>query len=395
MDPVRNPFAPGAGIRPPALAGRDELLERGLIALRRTKAGRSSKSLVLIGLRGVGKTVLLERLCESAESEGIVTVRIEAPENRSLPSLIVPQLRIALLRLSRQENSRQRAQIALQALAGFVKALKFRFSDIEVNLDMTSEPGLADSSDFETDLGDVIRSASLAAKAAGTALALFIDEIQYLGEEELSVLITVLHRMSQESNPVVLFGAGLPQIIGKLGRAKSYAEGLFEFPTVDRLGDEAAVVALQEPVRAEGADFTLEAAAEILRQTRGYPYYVQEWGKHAWDVALASPITLFDVQTATILAVASLDESFFRVRFERLSPSERRYLRAMADLGDGPCRSADIAAMLGRAVTSLGPTRNNLINKGMVFSPSHGDLAFTVPLFHEFMRRVMPGDDWL
>ncbi len=394
MDPVSNPYAPGAGTPPPELAGRDELRETVRIALERVRAGRPTKSILMVGLRGVGKTVLLDRLREDAESVGIQTLRVEAPESRSLPAILAPQLRQALLRLARNEQAREFAQRALRGLAGFAKALKFKYQDIEVGFDFEPEPGLADNGDLEHDLQALLEVTGAAAKNAGTALVMFVDELQYVAEEELAALITALHRTAQRSLPVVLVGAGLPQLPGKMGRAKSYAERLFDFPQIGPLTREAARVAITKPAIDQGVSVDADALDQIIQETRGYPYFLQEWGKHAWDGADESPITLQDVKRATASAIAALDESFFRVRFDRLTPLEKKYLRAMAELGAGPHRSGDIAEQLGREVTSLGPTRSQLIVKGMIWSPSHGDTAFTVPLFDEFMNRIMPGDDW-
>lgn len=348
----------------------------------------------MVGLRGVGKTVLLDRMRDDAEGAGIHTLRIEAPEDRSLPAILAPELRQSLLRLSRNEQAKALAQRALRALAGFAKALKVKYEDIEVGLDFDPEPGLADSGDLDHDLLALLESAGAAAQTAGTALAIFLDELQYVKEDELAALITALHRTAQRSLPVILVGAGLPQLRGRMGNAKSYAERLFDFPEVGPLSPEAAKLAVEKPANDEGVEVTPDALDRIVSETRGYPYFLQEWGKHSWDTAEASPITREDVEDASASAIAALDESFFRVRFDRLTPSEKRYLRAMAELGSGPHRSGDIAETLGREVTSLGPTRNNLIAKGMIYSPSHGDTAFTVPLFDEFMRRIMPGDDW-
>ncbi|MCC6468652.1 MAG: ATP-binding protein [Alphaproteobacteria bacterium] len=394
MDPIRNPYAPGAGTPPPELAGRDELREAIRIALARMRAGRPAKSILMVGLRGVGKTVLLDRMRDDAEAEGIHTIRIEAPENRSLPSILAPQLRQALLRLSQISRAKKLAQRALRGLAGFAKALKVKYQDIEVGFDFDPEPGLADNGDLEHDLQALLEVAGEAAKAGGTALAIFVDELQYVKEEELAALITALHRTAQRSLPVVLVGAGLPQLPGRMGRAKSYAERLFDFPLVGPLSPDAARLAIAKPARDQGVAIVEDAMQRIFKETHGYPYFLQEWGKHAWDAAQSSPITVRDVEVASKSAVAALDESFFRVRFDRLTPLEKRYLRAMAELGPGPHRSGDIADVMGRDVTSLGPTRGQLIAKGMIWSPSHGDTAFTVPLFDQFMRRIMPGDDW-
>jgi len=394
VDPVKNPFAPGAGIPPPELAGRDELREVIRVALERVRLGLPAKSILMVGLRGVGKTVLLDRMREDAEAAGLQTVRAEAPENRSLPALLAPQLRVALLRLSRNQQARDLAVRALRGLAGFARALKVKYQDIEVGLDFDPEPGLADNGDLEHDLQALLEVVGAAAKQANTALVLLIDELQYVEEEQLAALITALHRAAQRRLPVVLVGAGLPQLRGQMGRARSYAERLFDFPEVGPLSEHAARIAIAKPAQEQGVEVTEDALQSIVTWTRGYPYFLQEWGKHAWDAAAASPITREDVRRASVTAIAALDESFFRVRFDRLTPSEKRYLRAMAEMGPGPHRSGDIADQLGRKVTSLGPTRNQLIAKGMIWSPSHGDTAFTVPLFDEFMRRIMPGDGW-
>lgn len=394
MDPVQNPFAPGAGSPPPELAGRDALLEAARVALARIRIGRQAKSLLMVGLRGVGKTVLLDRMRADAEAAGFETVRIEAPERRSLPALLAPALRVALLKLSRRERASTKAKHALRALAGFAKALKVKYGDIEVGIDFEPEAGLADNGDLEQDLPALLQAAGEAAKADNTALVLFIDELQYVAEDELAALITSLHRCAQLQLPITLVGAGLPQLRGQTGRAKSYAERLFEFPEVGPLDEEAATLAITKPVRDQGADIEAKATARIVAETQGYPYFIQEWGKHSWEAADDSPISVNDVTRARVSALAALDASFFRVRFDRLTPTEKRYLRAMAELGPGPHRSGDIAGVLDRNVTALGPLRNQLISKGMIWSPAHGDTAFTVPLFDEFMKRSMPGDDW-
>ena len=394
MDPVLNPYAPGAGTQPPELAGRDDVRTAAQTALLRTKVGRSSKSTLMVGLRGVGKTVLLERIRQEAEANGIYTLQIEAPEDRSLPSMIVPQLRVALLKISTKEAARQMANRALRGLAGFVKALKVEYQGIGVTLDMPAEPGLADSGDLETDLQDLLEVVGVAAKADESCVALFIDELQYVKEDELAALITALHRTAQRGLPVTMVGAGLPQVRGRMGKAKSYAERLFEFPEIGPLSPEDAKLAIAKPAKDEGVDIEPFALDAIVTQTQCYPYFLQEWGKHVWDVAERSPITVSNVKVATRQAVADLDASFFLVRFDRLTPTEKRYLRAMAQLGQGPHRSGDIASVLARSVTSLAPTRSQLINKGMIWSPSHGDTAFTVPMFDEFMVRIIPEEEW-
>ena len=394
MNPLRNPYAPGAGTPPPELAGREEIRESARIALERIRLGRPNKSLMMIGLRGVGKTVLLNRIRQDAEAGGITALRVEAPENRSLPSILVPQLRSALLALSRREAAKDLAQRALRGLAGFASALKIKYRDIEASFDFAPEPGLADNGDLEVDLPDLLGVVGEAARADGTCVALFIDELQYVKEDEFGALIAALHRTTQLSLPVTVVGAGLPQLLGRMGKAKSYAERLFDFQTIGALSSEDAKLAIAKPVQEEGVEIEEAALDAIVAKTQCYPYFLQEWGKHVWNVADISPITAANVATASLEATADLDESFFMVRFDRVTPSEKKYLRAMAQIGPGPHRSGDIAGVLSRNVTALAPVRNQLINKGMIWSPSHGDTTFTVPMFDEFMRRIMPGDDW-
>lgn len=390
MDPRLNPYAPGAGTPPPELAGRDDLIERAAIALDRIRAHRSARSFILYGLRGVGKTVLLNRIRLDAEARGIASVKIEAPEERSLPSLLAPALRATLLRLNRGEAAKAGAMKAMRALASFAKALKVKYQDLEFGLDIESEQGLADSGNLDNDLTDLLATVGAAAAERETAVVLFVDELQYVPEDQLASLITALHSASQDQLPITMVAAGLPQLVGQTGRAKSYAQRLFEFAPVDRLDDAAARAALTVPAGKEGVAYEPAAVAEILEQTRGYPYFLQEWGKHSWNVAQGSPIRGQDSERATVEALAELDASFFRVRFDRLTPTEKRYMRAMAELGPGPHRSGDIAEVLGRKVTTVAPLRNSLIAKGMVYSPAHGDTAFTVPLFDAFMKRIMP-----
>lgn len=392
MDRRRNPFAPGAGTPPPELAGRDDLLERASVALDRIRNQRGARSFILYGLRGVGKTVLLSTIWNRAEDEGMIIVAIEAPENRSLPGILVPALRASLLRLNRVKHATEGVTRALRALAGFAK-LKVRYADLEVAVDFEPEPGLADSGDLESDLADLLIAVGQAAKERKTAVILAIDEMQYVPEEQLAALISALHRASQRQLPITVVGAGLPQLLGQMGNAKSYAERLFEFVPIGPLDHEAARNAIKLPIERENESISEAAIVAIISDTEGYPYFLQEWGKHSWDCADASPIEEQDIAAAREAALAELDASFFRVRFDRLTPAEKRYLRAMAELGAGPHRSGDVAEILAVKVTSVAPTRNSLIAKGMIFSPAHGDTAFTVPLFDSFMRRVMPALD--
>lgn len=394
MDPIQNPYSPGAGMPPPELAGRDDLVERMRIMLERTRRGRPANSVLLVGLRGVGKTVLLLKMGSYARSRGILVSQVEAPESRSLPAILAPAIRTAMIRLTKRARARELARRALRGLAGFAGALRDRYRDIAVGLDLDPEPGLADNGDLELDLPDLLEAVGRACRTADTGLALFIDELQYVAESELAALTAALHRTAQHQLPVTLVGAGLPQLRGRMGRAKSYAERLFDFPQVGPLAPEAAAVAITRPAAELGIRYRKRAVDMIVGESEGYPYFLQEWGKHVWDAAERSPITEGDVRSASATAVAALDESFFMVRFDRLTPSERVYLRAMAELGPGPHRSGDIATELDRTVTSLGPVRAKLISKGMIWSPAHGDTAFTVPRFDGFMRRIVPAPDW-
>jgi hypothetical protein len=390
MDPVRNPFAPGAGTPPPELTGRDEILEKARVTLARIRLRRSAKSLLLVGLRGVGKTVLLNRIRQVAEAEGYLVELIEAPEQKNIAELLVPALRKILLRLDDYRNVSDKVKRAIRTLKSFVGAVKLTYGEIEIGLDIDAERGAADSGDLERDLQDLFVAVGEAALARDTAVAIVIDELQYLHEKELSALIMAVHRVAQNQLPLALIGAGLPQLVGLTGDSKSYAERLFEFPEVGPLTDSDAKRALTEPAQREGVIFEPKALAEILRVTQGYPYFLQEWGYHAWNVAEASPITVSVIQRTNQIATERLDESFFRVRFDRLTPAEKRYLRAVAELGPGQHRSGAIADILGVKVNQVGPVRSSLIRKGMIYSPQHGDTAFTVPLFDQFMRRAIP-----
>lgn len=392
MDELRNPFVPGAGAPPPELTGREALLDRARVTLERVRRRRSSKSFIAVGLRGVGKTVLLTRVRQMAADAGYHICAVEAHEQKALAELLVPHLRRVLLELDRLGALNEQVKRALRVLKGFMSSVKLKVGDAELSLDVNAEAGTADSGDLEADLPELFVALGKAAAARGAAVALILDEIQYLSERDMGALIMALHRTAQDTLPVVMVAAGLPQVVGLSGRSKSYAERLFDFPPVDALREEDATRALAGPANEEDASFTQDALEQIVRITRGYPYFLQEWGYHSWNEALTSPITKTDVERASVLAVQRLDESFFRVRFDRLTPREKDYLRAMADLGDGPHRSGDIAESLGMRVQSAGPLRNSLIGKGMIYSPAHGDTAFTVPLFDEFLRRIMP--DW-
>jgi hypothetical protein len=337
----------------------------------------------------VGKTVLLRRIGDQALGAGLDVLTVEAPEGRSLPAMLAPQLRAAMLRLSARRRAVESAQRALRAVAGFAQ-LRARYADLELVIDLAPEPGLADSGDLDSDLRDVFEACAIAAKETESALVLMIDELQYVPEPELASLVVALHACAQRNLPITLVGAGLPQVRGQFGDAKSYAERMFEFPMIGPLSESAARDALNKPVAEFGVRFLPSALDHILERTQCYPYFLQEWGKASWDSAAGPSISLDDARQASVVAEAVLDASFFRVRFDRLRPSEKEYLRAMAELGAGPHASGAIATQMGRKVASLAPTRASLIAKGMVWSPAYGDTAFTVPLFDEFMRRIMP-----
>lgn len=390
MNPMTNPFSPGAGSPPPELAGRAPLLEQGRLTLGRVKARRPERSFLLIGLRGVGKTVLLNKMRELADSTGYSSVLIEAHEGKPLATLLLPALRQLMIALDRMAQISQKVKRGLRVLRSFFNGIKLKYRDVEVGIDVDPETGVADSGSLEADLSQVFIALGEAAQDRGAAVALIIDEMQYLSEEELSALIMAMHQISQRQLPVVLIGAGLPQLVGLAGRSKSYAERLFQFPEVGALQPPDAVAALQEPVQDQGVLFTQEALEEIIRQTKGYPYFLQEWGYQAWNLAPASPIGVDVVHQATIESIRRLDTNFFRVRFDRLTPREKQYLRALADMGETVQRSGEIAERLGVKVQTIAPVRNGLIRKGMIYSPAHGDTAFTVPLFADFMKRIMP-----
>ncbi|MCY4453117.1 MAG: ATP-binding protein [Immundisolibacterales bacterium] len=394
MNPLDNPFAPGAGSPPPELAGRAELLGSIHVAAERTRRLLAARSVLLLGLRGVGKTVLLDRVHDQAQADGLATIMIEATERSPLPALLAAELHRVLLRLSRQQRVRDLGSRAMRVLAGFVSALNLKYGGIELGIDAPGEPGVADSGDLELDLAALFEAVGAAASASDTALIMLVDEFQYVPKVELAALISALHRAAQRRLPIFLAAAGLPQLRARVAEAKTYAERLFEFREIGPLDEGATTDAVAKPIRARDIDIVPDALRMIFSETQGYPYFLQEWGKHAWDVAERSPIDTGDIARASDEVSASLDAGFFRARFDRLTTAQKRYLRAMAELGPGPHRSGEIARNLDRKVTSLGPTRAQLIAKGMVWSAARGDTAFTVPLFDRFMRRIMPGPEW-
>jgi energy-coupling factor transporter ATP-binding protein EcfA2 len=390
MNPITNPFSPGAGSPPPELVGRDPVLEQSRILLGRVKERRSEKSLLLTGLRGVGKTVLLNEIERLAKAANYRTIVVEAHENKPLGPLLAQHLRTILFELDRMAGAGDKAKRGLRVLRSFLGALKITYNDITIGLDIDPEQGSADSGDLEIDLPNLFVAVAEAAEERKCAVAMLIDEIQYLNQKELGALIMAMHKIQQRQLPLVLLGAGLPILPGLAGDSKSYAERLFNFPEVGALSEDDTAKALREPAQAVGVVFEIAALKEIYRLTKGYPYFLQEWGYQSWNHAPTTTITLDVVQTATPRVIDRLDQNFFRVRFDRLTPNEKNFLRAVAELGPGAHRTGAIADVLGVKITSLGPVRAKLMKKGMIYSPAHGDMAFTVPLFDEFMIRTIP-----
>lgn len=383
MERFKNPYRPGGGSAPPALVGRDALVDDFRIALQRARAGRPGKSYMPLGLRGVGKTVLLNRFAEIAVEEGMKVGFIEAPDTGDFRLMMATHLRKILIELSTGS-----VRWAVGKALGVLKSFELQLpGDVSLGLNVDALAGQADSGLLTEDLTDLLVSAGQAAAECGSGLLLAIDEVQYLAKKELGAVITAIHRTTQLDLPVVLVGAGLPQLAGLAGEAKSYSERLFEFPVINSLGDADAAEAIVAPARDLGVEFETAAVDQIVRESSGYPYFLQEWGYRVWNQSPRSPITPDDVTSSRSEVIRALDESFFRVRFDRLTPKEKQYLAAMARLGPGPHRSGDIAAELGVKVQSVAPRRSNLIAKGMIYSPTHGDTAFTVPIFDQFLQR--------
>lgn len=390
MDLIKNPYSPGAGSPPPELVGRDPILEQARILIGRIKNKRSEKSMLLTGLRGVGKTVLLNEIDRMAKESGCQTISIEAHENKALGPMIAPYLRSLLFDLDRMAGVRDKVKRGLAVLRSFIGALQLTIHDVTFGLDIEPERGTADSGDLEIDLPNLFIAIGEAAEDRKCVIVILIDEIQYFNRIELGALIMAMHKVQQRQLPIVLFGAGLPILPGLAGASKSYAERLFSFPDIGALSEVDTAKALREPAQAQGVTFESSALKEIYRLTKGYPYFLQEWGYQAWNHAVTSPITLQIVQNTTETVISRLDANFFRVRFDRLTPSEKHFLRAMAELGPNAQRTGDVAEILNIKVGSLGPLRARLLKKGMIYSPAYGDMAFTVPLFDEFMIRAIP-----
>jgi len=391
MDPVRNPYAPGAGQRPPELAGRDAELAAFDVVLERVARGRPERSLVLTGLRGVGKTVLLNHLRSAAIARGWGTGKLEARPEQSIRRPIASALHLAARELAGRHRDPERVEdflgvlkaFALRASAG--APLRERW---QPGIDVPATSGRADSGDIEIDLVELLADAAAVARDVGVGVALFIDEMQDLGPDDVSALCASCHELAQAGAPLIVVGAGLPHLPAVLSSSKSYSERLFRYVRIDRLDRTAADLALRAPADREGVDFSPEALDALYAAAEGYPYFVQAYGKVTWDVAAASPITVDDVRVAGPAAEAELAVGFFGSRFERATPAERDYLRAMADLSDTeqPVSTAEVARTLGRKPASLSPARDTLIKKGLVYSTERGSIAFTVPHFGRYLR---------
>ncbi len=390
---MRNPFSPGAGTRPPALVGRDREIEAMDVALQRLLLGRDGRSQMLTGLRGVGKTVLLNEFEVIAQARGYFHEHIEVSDEGRLAVRLVAAFRKVLLAMDAKRRIGERVHHAL----GVLKAFSIQIPDgpgVHIDVDLVSGP--ADSGDLASDLAGLFVELGEVARDHETGVFLTIDELHYVDEPTLSALVVGLHRAAQIGLPITIAGAGLPMLASLTGEAKSYAERMFTFPEIGSLSDADATEALQTPARDEGVEWDERALKRLVAVTKGYPYFLQEFGKQAWDVADGpADIALDDVERSIPLALAELDDGFFRVRVGRTSDAERLYLRAMAELGPGPVRSADVAALMGKRTNALASTRDALIKRALCYSPRWGEIDFTVPMFDDFMKRWIrrpPGD---
>jgi hypothetical protein len=390
MDPIENPFSPGAGCRPPRLAGRDAVLAQAKVLLGRGRRGQADQSLLLTGLHGMGKTVALGEIERMARDARYQTVFAESVESKSLCAILAPRFRGVLFELARGSESDVSVKRALAVLYGLMRSLKLPVGDFADALEIAPETGAADSGDLEADFTQALVAIGEAAAECGGSIAILVDNLQCSAAIDLSALLAGVRRVRQLALPIVLFGAGLPDLPTVIGEATSVAESRIEWVEIGALLAEETFRALEEPVEALGISFEPEALVELYRQTHGIPYFVQEWGFQSWNRAPSTPVTLLTVRQSAAFAIQRLDSGFYGLSYERLSPGERRYLRVMAEADDGATRTGEIADRLGVKITSLGPLRATLMRKGMIYSPAHGELAFTAPLYAEFLRRVMP-----
>jgi hypothetical protein len=384
MDPIANPYTPNAGSRPHELAGRDSELEQFRVLVGRLKRGATEQSMIVRGLRGVGKTVLLNAFEDHAESEGFLTYYHELAPDSGLIGQIARDVQSALARLSLTTRALAKVRGALEHLA------TIRLTGPE-GIGLTVDLRKADEGTIAGDLAELFLALGSAAKEKGSGVVFLLDEVQFAKEIEYRSLISALHRSTQKSMPLTAAAAGLPQIPRLSGEARSYAERLFTFPVIAGLSEPDATAALVEPARRLQVDYQPDALALALEWTRGYPFYIQQLGKHTWNLTRESPITRADVQSAIPIAQAALDTSIYEVRIQRATAEERRYMRAMADLGEGPYRSGRVAGKLSRKTSEVSMTRQHLIDKGLVYATEdYGHIDFTIPRFDEFMLRHMP-----
>ena len=384
MDPILNPYTPGAGSRPPELAGRDEELQNFKILLQRLLRGKPQKSMIITGLRGVGKTVLLNSFNDIAEQQGFKTEKIEITHETNFRFLMARIFRRLILSLNSVKKLQDQAQQALRVLSSFTIKTP---EGAEISLDAEALAGRGDSGILEEDLTDLFIASAQAAKAHHTGIVILIDEIQFLHKSDLEALISALHQVIQKNLPLTLVGAGLPQIPSLTGEAKSYSERLFSYPRIGKLEEDSAKKALLVPAKKENADFEKKAINSIVKFTEGYPYFLQEYGQHVWNIASGTTITNKDVSNARNKVTSTLDENFFRVRAGRSTKKELLYMSAMAKLGEGSHKSYDIAEVLGGNSSDFSLIRSRLINKGLIYSPEYGYTAFTVPKYDDYMRR--------
>jgi hypothetical protein len=395
VDPIRNPYAPGAGQRPPELAGRDRELRQFEVTLERIAAGRPDRSMVLSGLRGVGKTVLLNALRSIAVGRAWGTGKIEARPDQSVRLPLAQAVHAAVREVAHRHRDPDRVEEVAAVLKAF--ALRTDLKDRKTGrqgwqppIDVQAARGRADSGDLELDLVELFTDVASLARDLGVGVALFVDEMQDIAPDELAAVCGAVHEISQQGAPLIVVGAGLPHLPVALAASKSYAERLFRYVSVDRLPRDMAERAWTLPAATEDASYEAKALEELYRLTDGYPYFVQAYGKVTWDVAVDTPIRWADVVQAAPEAEAELAVGFFGARYDRATPAERDYMVAMADLGEGnddrPVSTADVAATLGRKPQSLSPARDGLIKKGLVFSGERGQVAFTVPHFGKFLR---------
>jgi len=385
VNPVINPFSPGAGAPPPELVGRESIFEEARVLLGRIRLRRAVQSFMLTGLRGVGKTVLLGEIKRMAYAENVLPVAVEATEEKPIGALLVAPLKKILFELDRMQGAKDKVKKGLVALKNFIGTIKVDIGDIGLGIE--PQHGFADSGDLEYDLGELFACVAEAAADRGKGVVVLVDEIQYLPEKELGALIMAMHRMQQDQLPLALVAAGLPILPGLAGNAKSYAERLFRFPDIGALSESDSIRAIRNPLSEGNVRIDDDAVHMVYEISRGYPYFLQEWGYQLWNYIEREPIHVKDVDSVHPQVLERLDSSFFRVRYQRLTKAEKDFLYAMSEVGADEVRIGDVSSRMRVSVGALGPRRSSLIKKGMIYSPAHGNLAFSVPLFGDYLKR--------